>query len=450
MVHRSMILVATLTAAAANAATADEPTLAAIQITSGLNGPVGLAFAPGEPEHAFVIERTGTVVVLDLASGTQHETPFLDIAVSSGGTRGLRNLCFDPDYATNGFFYVFYNQQATQAVIIARFSVSADPYLADPESEVVMKTIPHPDLGHNGGGMCFGPDGHLYIGSGDGSPPDDSDPENAAQRLDSLLGKILRLDVDTPPDYIPPTNPYVDADDAYDEIWASGLRQPWRMSFDRETGDLYTADVGLATREEVNFQPAASPGGENYGWRCMEGTLCTGFEGCRCGDATLTMPVAEIDHEMPTGPCSVIGGHVYRGSAFPSLVGKYLYADYCGNFVQSFRVTPDGGGGFAAVEHTDHTAALNPCTGFSSISSFAEDPDGELYVVSNDGIVWKIAPALPGDADCDGLVDVADLVLVVLNWGPCPSPPEICPGDLNDDGSVGVTDLVEVIINWSE
>jgi hypothetical protein len=353
-------------------------------VASGLNALVYLTAPPDDFNRLFVVEQnTGQIRIIK--SGTVLPTPFLNIGalISAGGERGLLSMAFHPDYANNGHFFVNYTNTSGNTVI-ARYTVSVDPDLADPTSALILKTINQTAANHNGGQLQFGPNGYLYVGMGDGGSFDD--PFNNAQDPQSLLGKMLRLDVDAGPPYIPASNPFVGDPSTLDEIWALGLRNPWRFSFDRDTGDLYIADVGQNAREEVDFQPAPSSGGENYGWDCEEGFDCTptnnGGYGCACGDPDLTPPILDVNH---SGSCSITGGYVYRGCALPDLVGTYFFSDYCGGYVRTFRYAEGDPVPPAVI---DRTAELAPITG--AIVSFGEDAAGELYIVTLAGNVYKI------------------------------------------------------------
>jgi len=344
-------------------------------IASGLDQPVALTHA-GDT-RLFITQQTGTVLIYD-ALGIRP-TPFLDIRslVLSGGERGLLSVAFHPLYRDNGFFFVYYTNRNGDNNI-ARYKVSsADPNLADPASGVILLTIPHPTYAnHNGGQLQFGPDGYLYIGTGDGGSA--GDPNNHAQDLTQLLGKLLRIDVNHGLPYtIPPSNPFLAHDGARTEIWAYGLRNPWRFSFDRSTGDLWIGDVGQDAFEEVDLQPATSIGGENYGWRKMEGFHCYN-PATNCADPSFTMPILEYSHAQ--GACSISGGYRYRGTQIPSLAGAYLYGDYCIGTIWS--ATPNGA---SWTTKTLLTSTLR-------ISSFGEDVSGELYVLDvARGIVYRIA-----------------------------------------------------------
>ncbi len=346
------------------------------QLASGLSQPVALTHA-GDT-RLFITQQIGTVVIYD---GTRvRATPFLDIRslVLSGGERGLLSVAFDPHYSQNGFFFVYYtNKNGDNS--IARFKLSAaDPNLADVSSGTVLLTIPHPNFAnHNGGQLQFGPDGYLYIGTGDGGSG--GDPSNHAQDLTQLLGKILRIDVDHGLPYtIPASNPFFGLNFVRNEIWAYGLRNPWSFSFDRETGGLWIGDVGQDKYEEVDLQPATSIGGENYGWRKMEGFHCFN-PSTNCFDPSFTMPVIEYPHTL--GACSITGGYRYRGTQIPALRGSYLYGDYCTGTISSATQT-----GSVWTPKTLLTSSI-------SISSFGEDVAGELYVLDvAKGIVYKIVP----------------------------------------------------------
>lgn len=343
--------------------TAAEAQTALVHIADGLESPVAVTHAGDGSGRLFITQQGGSILIFD---GQQvRPTPFLDIQslILSGGERGLLSVAFHPDYAVNGWFYVNYTDLNGDTVV-ARYQISSDPDIADPTSAQVVLTIAQPFANHNGGQLKFGPDGYLYVGMGDGGSG--GDPQNHAQNLGSLLGKMLRIDVDGALAYgIPPDNPFVGNPDALPEIWALGLRNPWRFSFDRLTGDLWIADVGQNQFEEINFQPAGSPGGENYGWRLMEGNGCFN-PATGCDDGSLTLPVLEYDHAQG---CSVTGGYRYRGLRNPSLAGIYFYGDFCTGRVWGASVQGNG----AWMETLLLDTNLN-------ISAFGEDEEGELYV----------------------------------------------------------------------
>lgn len=342
--------------------------------------PLLVAATPAHPDTLFVVEKIGRIQVLK--SGQLQPQPLLDIRglVSSGFEQGLLGLAFHPDFSTNGYFYVNYTDRSGHTQVV-RYQAAPGTLTAEPDSATVLLTIEQPAANHNGGMIAFGPDGYLYIGTGDGGRA--GDPWGNAQNQATLLGKLLRIDVDGAVPYaVPPTNPFVHDDAAKPEIWAWGLRNPWRFSFDRETGDLYIADVGQNAWEEVNFEPAGHPGGRNYGWNTMEGTHCYPAS-ASCSTEGLVLPVIEYSHQA-TGGCSVTGGYVYRGSAIPSLYGRYLFSDYCSGEIWMAERGAEG-------SLWEMTSLLQ--TGMQ-ISSFGEDNEGELYVTDiGGGGVYKIVPA---------------------------------------------------------
>jgi glucose/arabinose dehydrogenase len=345
-------------------------TLAVEEVATGFVNPTGLTNAGDGSERLFVLSREGAIRAVD-ADGTIASDVFLDLSdrVLAGGERGLLGLAFHPDYEENGRFFVAYTSRPDGANTISEFRVSPQPGRADPNSERVLIAVPDPAANHNGGSLAFGPDGFLYISMGDGGGQ--GDQFRNGQNLNALLGKILRIDVDSPAAAdrayaIPSDNPFATGGGAA-EIWAYGVRNPWRMSFDRALGDLLIGDVGGGAWEEVNFQAADAPGGRNYGWPIMEGRHCTA--GASCTTSGLVQPMVEYDHSLG---CSVIGGYVYRGSAQP-MNGAYVFADYCSGIV--FTLVVDG----ATVNYKQ---ALNSGLG---VSAFGEDEAGELYLVDFDG-----------------------------------------------------------------
>lgn len=344
-------------------------------LTGGLFRPVYLTHAGDD--RLFVVEQMGTIRII--AGGQLLTSPFLDIQDRVGSTaneQGLLSVAFHPDYQVNGRFFVNYTNNNGDTVI-ARYQVSAAPNQADPNSEIILLTIPQPYGNHNGGQLQFGPDGYLYVGMGDGGSA--GDPHGHGQNPGTLLGALLRLDVNTDENSytIPANNPFVGQNDRRAEIWAYGLRNPWRFSFDRLTGDLYIADVGQNQWEEVSFQPAESGGGENYGWNVMEGAHC--FGQTDCDQSGLVLPIFEYSHNE--GGCSVTGGYVYRGQQFPSLTGNYFVADYCSGFI------------WALVRQADGVWVTNQVLQSGLIiSSFGEDVTGELYVVNHSGGIYRLRP----------------------------------------------------------
>jgi glucose/arabinose dehydrogenase len=346
------------------------------QLVSGLDQPVALTHA-GDT-RLFITLQTGRVVIYDVSG--LRATPFLDLRslVLSGGERGLLSVAFHPRYRENGFFFVYYTNRNGD-IVIARYKVSAsDPNVAGATSGTILLTIPHPNFAnHNGGQLQFGPDGYLYIGVGDGGSG--GDPNNHGQDLTQLLGKILRIDVDHGLPYsIPASNPFFARSSARNEIWAYGLRNPWRFSFDRENGDLWIGDVGQDSYEEVDLQPATSIGGEDYGWRRMEGFHCYN-PSFNCIDPSFIMPVLEYSHAQSA--CSISGGYRYRGTQIAALRGAYIYGDYCTGDI--WRAVPNGS--------IWSSARLIAST--LRISSFGEDMSGELYVLDvAKAIVYRIVP----------------------------------------------------------
>lgn len=369
-----------------------------VRVASGLNRPI-YATAPAGDPRLFIVEQRGVIKVLK--DGAVLATPFLDIDalvpdIAGNDERGLLGLAFHPDYPTNGYFFVNYINLANDTVI-ARYSVSANPDVADPASAAVIITIDQPASNHNGGTLLFSPiDGYLYIGMGDGGGAGDT--SNNAQNPASLLGKMLRIDVDGAFPYaIPPDNPFVGPDLPLDEIWAIGYRNPYRWSFDAATGDMWVGDVGQGDWEEVDVEQAGL-GGRNYGWRRMEGNHCFNPPS-NCNDGSLILPVHEYSHGGTPFRCSITGGNVYRGVAIPWLQGTYFFADYCSDQIWSFRLANG-----VPAEFTDRTAELAPGGGLTilDISGFGEDGFGELYIVArkstSTGEVYKIVPD-PAAAD---------------------------------------------------
>lgn len=355
-------------------------TLSLEAVVEGLDMPVFVTHAGDGSHRLFILEKVGRIQLLQ--DGRVADAPFLDITgqVSLGNEQGLLGLAFAPDFATSGRFFINYTDRSGDT-IVARYTVAADdPNRADPASATQILKLDQPAPNHNGGMLAFGPDDMLWIGAGDGGAANDA--FGNGQNPTALLGKMLRLDVTTDSEAaytIPADNPWIDAgwngQDVADEVWAVGMRNPWRYSFDRRTGDLWIADVGQNRLEEVNFVPAGSPGGLNFGWPIMEGNSC--FHSPDCDPRGLVLPVVDYPHE---GHCSVTGGYVYRGTAVPAWEGVYFYGDFCSSVV--WAIAPDGDGGWsnAEIARTDLT-----------LSSFGEDEAGELYVTDmRDGVVYRM------------------------------------------------------------
>jgi glucose/arabinose dehydrogenase len=345
-------------------------------VTANLNSPVFMTVAPGDNSRLFVVEQGGTIRIF--TGSALLPTPFLNISglVSAGGEEGLLGMAFDPSYVANGRAYAFYTNTNGDLVIARFLRLNVDQADSTP---TILRTIPHPtNSNHNGGMLVFGPDGCLYAGTGDGGGG--GDPNNNGQNSFSRLGKILRLDPDTGGACSSITsNPFFLGGGA-SEVWSLGLRNPWRFSFDRATNDLYIADVGQGAREEINVSPTPNAGrGLNYGWRLMEGFLCFN-PATSCNQGGLTLPV--LDYPHLSGACAVTGGYVYRGSAAPALRGTYFYADFCNGFVRSFRY--QNGQAANQLEW--------PLLNRSGITSFGEDAQGELYLMTQGGSLFKVVP----------------------------------------------------------
>ncbi len=460
MLHR--IRTATLALATLSATAFAAPALAGgiepltTELSSGLlRFPTGAYSAPGDFTRFYVTEKRGTIRTLNLKTGELSAGNFLDIdsLVGGGGStndeRGLLGLAFHPEWQTNRRFYVYYTANSG-ATVIAEYT-AIDGETVDTGSARTIWTYSQPFTNHNGGWIGFGPDGYLYVASGDGGSG--GDPGNRAQDITSQpLGKMHRIDVngdDFPTDpnrnyAIPADNPFVGVT-GDDEIWAYGLRNPWRSSFDMSNGDLYIADVGQNTREEINYQRAISTGGENYGWRCREGDANFNFSG-DCANQTFTEPIHVYTHSQGF---SVTGGYVYRGCAIPSLDGTYFFADYGTARIWSF----DAGGGTG--NFTVRTGELDPpgAAAINRIASFAQDLRGEVYIIEHgtgfNGELWKIVPQTPtipaNDLNCDGVVDFADLLALLAKYGPCDG----CLEDLDGNHAVDFNDILSLLASWS-
>ncbi len=403
--------------------------LDSVLVAGGLTQrPLYVTAPPGDTDRIFIVEQNGYIRVRHRGAAANAWTTFLDIDAkvnsASGDEMGLLGLAFDPDYANNGFFYVNYTEGALLGPwfsVVARYRVSAaNPDVADAASEVRLMRYSQPQTNHNGGQLLFGPDGYLYIWTGDGGGANDNHGTcGNGQSLTTVLGKILRIDpsgaasgspdcsgLAGPAYSVPADNPFRDGPAGNcDEIWAYGLRNPWRDSFDRATGDLYVADVGQQCWEEVNFVPAGTGGGRNYAWRKMEGNHCfdpANASNCNppgvscgstppCNDASFTDPIFEYCHSAAvcslTG-CSITGGYAYRGCRMTEMQGKYFYGDYCAGFIRSFEVV-----GGTATDHQSWTTQLDPDGSLANgLTSFGEDAQGELYFTDRSGEVFKIVP----------------------------------------------------------
>ena len=352
---------------------------AALQrIAEGLDFPLYLTAPAGDP-RLFVVEKGGRVKVVK--EGRVLNEPFLNLSgqVSTGSEQGLLSIAFHPAYASNGRLFASFTNTAGDSRVV-EYRVSSDPDRADPNPVGTILAVDQPFSNHNGGLILFGPDAKLYVGLGDGGAG--GDPQENGQSTRTLLGKILRLDVDAGSPYaIPSDNPFAGDPEARGEIWAYGLRNPWRFSFDRANGDLYIADVGQNLYEEVNAVAAGELAGRNYGWDVMEGAHCfEPEEGCE--REGLTLPVVEFSHD--DGSCSVTGGHVYRGAALPDLRGTYFYSDFCSGFIRSFRLAGTG------ISGERSWPELEPPEG--GVASFGEDAAGELYLLTAGGGVYKVVP----------------------------------------------------------
>lgn len=479
---KSLVLAMTCLAAVAfGARPASAQLMKTERVASALAYPLFVTHAPGDPYRLYIVLKQGSIRILDLRNPGAGTTLFMDIndrvvnISSVGDERGLLGLAFDPNYESTGQFFVYYinNSNNTQ---ISRFTrLSADA--GDPASEDPVLGFTQPSTNHNGGWMGFGPnDGYLYISSGDGGGAGDDDAGHNAsfgngQATNTLLGKILRIDVngddfpaDATRDYaIPPTNPVIPdiGGTALPEIWAFGVRNAWRPSFDRQTGDFYIADVGQGLWEEINFQPASSAGGENYGWRCFEGTATFNSLNCASTGPKIS-PFLVYGHNTavpPTntsGHCSITGGYVYRGCALdPTLDGTYFFADYCTARIWSVKHTGGVPGSYS--DYAERTTEFVPTAGGSlvAIVSFGEDAFGELYMIRHSGLsgeIHKIVPfTAPADCNTNNIADVCEIALGLVpdvNNNGIPDICGPCDGDADGDRTVDFDDINSVIANW--
>ncbi len=439
------------------------PPVQAQLVVGGLAAPL-YATAPAGDPRIFVVERAGRIVIVE--AGQILDTPFLDLRdrVNTEQEGGLLGIAFGPDYAESRRFYAYYTTCDPAAAsgatcgsgatagrfrsILSRFRTSSDPNRGEESSEEVLLDVAQPYRNHNGGTIAFGPrDGFLYLGLGDGGSA--NDPQENAQDLGSLLGKMLRLDVGPASGYaVPPSNPFAAVAGALPEIWALGLRNPFRFGFDRETGDLWIGDVGQNLWEEIDFEAAGGPGGSNFGWDVMEASRCNLTDPAPsppCNDPSLILPVYEYSHDLP--PCaSVTGGTLYRG-VIPEIRGRYIFADYCSGVFSSL----DPSTGIA----DDITVALLGRTYFGT-TSITEDGFGEMLFTNSSGSLYRIVSTLP-DADADGAPDDADNCTNAAN-GPIARDPggnvqldsdgdgfgNLCDPDLDGDGVVNFSDLARM------
>lgn len=371
----------TTTAATATGSGAARVDLSTIKVSlkpvfTGLDQPVFFTNAGDGSGDIFIVEKAGKILLAK--NGKLQTQPFLDITSrvkSSGSEQGLLSVAFHPSYKSNGFFYVYYIDTFGNTVV-ARFTANQDRNSADPTSFKEILGIKQPYSNHNGGQLAFGPRGLLWIGVGDGGS--EGDPRGNGQNTNTLLGKILRIDVDHGNPYsIPPNNPFVNGKGGKPEIWAYGLRNPWRFSFDSQTHDLYIGDVGQNQWEEIDFVPSTLQPGFNFGWKVMEGTHCYA-PSSNCDQAGLTLPVAEYSHTPDN--CAVMGGYVYRGSQFRSIAGVYFFGDYCSGRI--WGMDRDAGGKWI-------TAQVG--RGGAGFSAFGEDGSGEIYVCDLDnGTIYHL------------------------------------------------------------
>lgn len=431
--NRCLSLALLLVAGASVGTTVAAQTVASVDVLPGgpnFTRPTWVGAAPGDTTRLFVVEKQGFIKIIK--NGAVLGTPFLDIDAvvnSVANERGLLSMAFHPNYASNGKFYVAYTDAAGLGVV-REYLVSGNPDLANSASFTTLYTAAaHPQSNHNGGCLGFGADGKLYYSQGDGGNFNDQGTGHVAggnaQSLSTDLGKLLRMDVDSVPPGLAAGNPTLGG-----YKWAYGLRNLWRFSFDRSTGDLWMADVGQDAWEEIDFAPASSTGGENYGWRCMEGANCTGLSGCTCdlSGATLRLPIQQYQHTG--GNCSITGGYVYRGSAISGLAGTYFYSDYCTGRTWSLKWN-----GTSVTDFQERTSQLGT---FGNPTSYGQDANGELYVCGDNGRVRKIVSNEPGVGFCfgDGSLPTA-CPCVPPNTVPNPSgaPDAGCANSFNLDGA---------------
>ena len=378
-----------------------------------VSNPTEITASPTNDNRLFAVDQSGIIKIIN-PNGTIEATNFLNIAdrVNFSGEMGLLGLAFHPDFATNRYFYVYYNR-AGRTITVSRFTAnSANPNTADPATEKVMLSIPKPFNNHNGGSIHFGADGYLWISTGDGGSA--GDPNGNGQNRNSLLGKLLRIDVNSDNAYnIPPTNPFVGVDGA-DEIWSYGLRNGWKYSFDRTTNNIWIADVGQNLIEEINRVPATTPA-VNYGWRCYEGNNAYNTAGC-ANASTMTFPVVQYDHSG--GKCSITGGYVYRGNLYPDLVGKYIFADYCSSQIGILNNT---------------TITWSSAFTDNNFTTFGEDNSRQLYIAAANGKIFKVQT---------NILAVSDINKDQIQISPIPAKDFIFIKNINEkDLTVEILDL---------
>ena len=425
---------------AAGAYAGSEPGIYAQRVTQGFSLPIFVTPAPGD-NRLFVVEQGGRVRIV--SGGAIEQQDFIDLSgvVRSGGERGLLGMAFHPNYQSNRFVYFNFTQQTgviTTSTFIARFTAAPDGNTADLASRFDIIEYNQPFSNHNAGWFDFGPDGFMYIPTGDGGSANDS--LNSAQRLNTLLGKILRIDVDVGSPYVvPASNPFIGVEGAFIEIWAYGLRNPFRCSFDRETGDLWLGDVGQSAREEVKFQPASRTGGENYGWKVAEGFACLGGSGTCGTDPEFTPPIH--DYPNPTVGQSVTGGYVYRGKAIPELQGLYIFGDFVSRRI--FTLDRNTKGAPVVVERTADLIA-GDAANVDGLPTFGEDNFGELYFTSyRTGELFKIRRTVSiADVNGDSTANASDIQLVINAVLSGSGTNE----DIDNDGTVNSVD-VQLAIN---
>ncbi len=502
MKMRSAAVAATVLVSVLAGQAHSQQNLATTPVVSGLSRPLFVTAPVGDTARLFVVEQrsssTGRIRIVNLPANTLNATPYLSISpVSTGGEQGLLGLAFHPNFLQNGYFFVNYTEPAIPAVagneavrsagstVIVRYRANA-PFAtsttADPASALILMRIRQPDANHNGGWITFGPDGNLLISTGDGGNGNDTSGQftisppgyqagGNAQSINTLLGKLLRIDVDGPDNIpgnadddgfpadpvknytIPAGNPFVGIA-GEDEILHRGLRNAWRGDIDVVGGHLWLADVGQGVREEINRVPLTATG-LNFGWRCMEGTRCTGLSGCTCNATSLTMPILEYGHDAPpVGPtpvlgCSITGGEVYRGNAIPCFRGHYIFADYCSGDIYSFRMV-----GNTITELTDRRTQLDPpgTPSLSNIVSFGTDASGEMYVVDQaGGEVFKIVAGTATGPDCNNnsIIDSCDIAQgtsLDANANGIPDECEVgpCDYDFNQDENIDLLDAQQM------